>query len=295
VTVALVFGVKPLYMLLALALAVWLWRRRERELVLIRWSMLAFFAGELSCALNVMLNTQGDALELGHQAGMIVFGMFLPWGLWELFDRRSLGFSDRDGDPERVPKPSRDATQPAKPAGSARERACSFQRLCQRCWKREAVPCGLHRLMLFVLPCLAFLALLPLTSPLRTMNVRYEVFGTVVPYVITPVDALMTTRIYPLMAAWLFVVAFVVLLAGRPGIERAKAPFFLGMGFLTFALLRFSLLATFWSRPFWSDSWEELTELFTIGVVVWLLWSFRHQLSLVRAPTMTAAQPSPSE
>jgi hypothetical protein len=241
-------------MLLSLVLVAWLWRKREREWALIRLSMLAFFAGEVACALNVIFNTQGDLLELLHQAGMVAFGMLLPWGMLELFDRRALGFATED-------------------------RACAFQRLCRGCWKRQPISCGMHRLMLFALPCLFLLALVPLSAQVRTMRTEYHVFGTMVPYEITPVDAVAVLRIYPLTAAWLFALAWIALWAGRSGLERAKAPFFLGLGFLAFSLLRFLLLHTFWGRPWWSDAWEELTELATIAIVAWLLWTFRHLFS----------------
>lgn len=265
VTTGFALVVKPFYMLLSLVLAAWLWRRHEHEWVLLRRAMLAFFAGELACALNVIFNTQGDVLEILHQAGMIAFGMLLPWAMLELFDRRSLGFT-------------------------AEDRTCAFQRLCRGCWKRQPVSCGMHRLMLFALPCLILLALVPLSAQVRTMRTQYHVFGTMVPYEITPVDAVAVLRIYPLTAAWLFGVALVALWAGRSGLERAKAPFFLGLGFLTFSMLRFLLLHTFWGRPWWSDAWEELTELATIGVVAWLLWTFRHLRSRADAQPAMAAQ-----
>jgi rhodanese-related sulfurtransferase len=255
VSVFVAFLVKPFYMLLALVLALWLWRQRERDLVLIRGAMLTFFAGELSCALAMTVTGAGDLFEVGHQAGMVLFGMFLPWGVLELIDARVLSYSHDD-------------------------RACSLQRLCQRCWKREAVPCGLQRLMRFALPCLAVVALVPLSAPVRTMNIQYDVFGTVVPYTIGIFEALLVTRVFPICAAWLFVVAFVTMGSRRDGMARAKAPFFLAVGFLAFSLLRFLLLHTFWTRPFWSDAWEEMTELFTVCTVAWFLWNFRRQLAL---------------
>lgn len=247
--------VKPFYMLLALVLGLWLWPQRDRDVTLIRWALLIFLAGEVSCALNIAIKTPADLFEIGHQAGMVLFGMFLPWGLLEFVDARVLNYSPDD-------------------------RACSLQRLCQHCWKRENVPCGLQRLMRFALPCLAVVALVPLTTPLRTMNIQYDLFGVSVPYRIDILESLLVTRLFPIWAAWLFLVAFFTLGSRRSGLAQARTPFFLGLGFLAFSLLRFLLLHTFWNRPFWSDAWEEMTELFTVCTVAWFLWVFRRQLAL---------------
>jgi hypothetical protein len=255
VTVATAFVVKPVYMLLALVLGLFLVRRPDRDLVLLGRGMLLFFVGESLCALRVLVGGACDPLEVGHGLGMVAMGAWLTWGLLELFDRRVLGYSDP-------------------------ERACALSRFCQRCWKRDNVPCGLQRIMRFSLPVLASLCLIPLTSPPHPQVIDYPVFGTLVRDEVTPLIEILQGRVYPLMALWLFVVAFFDLSAGRAGIERAKPPFFVGVGFLAFALLRFFLQQSFGQAVFWANAWEELGELASVLLLIGILWTFRTQLGL---------------
>jgi hypothetical protein len=263
VVVATAFFIKPFYMLLALGLGLLLWRRRERDLALLGRGMLLFFVGEMLCALRYLELGPCDPLELGHGLGMVAMGAWLLWGLLELFDRRVLGYSD--------------------PA-----RTCVLGRFCQRCWKREEVRCGLHRIMRFVLPVLMLLSLVPLTAMPRPKLIEYPVFGTPVLDESTPFIEIAEMRLYPLFALWLFLVTFIDLRGGKLGLERAKAPFFVGMGFLSYALFRFFLHKAFGDAVFWSNGWEELTELLTLVTIIWGLWVFRVQLALGRART---AQP----
>jgi rhodanese-related sulfurtransferase len=262
------FVVKPTYMLLALALGLWLWRRRERDLSLLGTSMVLFFVGEALCALRFVGAGPCDPLELGHGLGMVAMGGWFSWGLFELFDRRVLGYSD--------------------PA-----RTCVLGRFCQRCWKREAVPCGLHRIMRFVLPVLMLLSLVPLTAMPRPKVLEYPVFGTMVPDEATPFIEIMQMRVYPIFALWLFVVASFDLRRGKTGLEHAKAPFFVGMGFLSYALLRFFLQYAFGDAVFWANAWEEVTELATVLTLIWILWVFRVQLALGRRARALPAAPQP--
>jgi hypothetical protein len=244
-------------MILALALARFLRRRGERDLALLGKGMLLFFIGEGLCALRYFDIGPCDPLEMGHGLGMVAMGAWVSWGLLELFDSRVLGYSD--------------------PA-----RACVLGRFCQHCWKREPVSCGLHRIMIFLLPVLAMLCLVPLTARPRPLVLDYSVFGTLVRDETTPLIEIMQIRIYPLFALWLFIVAFVDLRAGRAGLERAKAPFFVGLGFLSYALLRFLLQQAFGDAVFWANAWEEVTELATVLSLIWILWTFRTQLALGR-------------
>jgi rhodanese-related sulfurtransferase len=257
VALATGFVVKPIYMILALALGLFLRRRRDRDLSLLGKGMLLFFVGEALCALRFLGAGPGDPLEIGHGLGMVAMGAWVSWGLLEFVDHRALGYSD--------------------PA-----RACVLGRFCQRCWKREAVPCGLYRIMLFLLPVLAILAIVPLTARPRPMLLDYPVFGTMVRDETTPLIEILQIRVYPLLALWLFGVAFLDLCKGKAGLERAKAPFFVGMGFLSYALLRFLLQQAFGEAVFWANAWEEVTELATVLSLIWILWTFRAQLDLRR-------------
>jgi hypothetical protein len=259
VAVATGFVIKPIYMILALALGLFLRRRSDRDLSLLGKGMLLFFVGEALCALRFLGVGPSDPLEIFHGLGMVAMGAWVSWGLLEFVDHRVLGYSDP-------------------------ERACVLGRLCQRCWKREAVPCGLHRIMLFLVPVLAILAVVPLTARPRPMLVDYPVFGTMVRDETTPLIEILQIRVYPLLALWLFAVAFLDLLKGKAGLERAKAPFFVGMGFLSYALLRFLLQQAFGEAVFWANAWEEVTELATVLSLIWMLWTFRAQLDLRRGP-----------
>jgi hypothetical protein len=254
-TVITAFGNKPFYMGLALLLALWLRRRREPDLSRIRWAMILFFVGESACALSVLKLGLCMPLELIHGLGMVAMGVFLPWGLLEFVDRRILNISDS-------------------------QRACVFLRLCNGCWKREDRACPLFRLMRLLLPMLVVLSLIPLTAPTHPHIVRYVVWGTPVVDELYPAIAVAQGLAYPLFAVFFFLWAFVVLRGGPASIEKAKAPFFLGVGFFSYALFRFFLQHSFGHKVFLADVWEELTELSTIIAVGWFLWVFRQSLDL---------------
>lgn len=264
VTVVTAFVVKPIYMLLALILGIVLVRRSDHDLVLLGKGMLLFFVGEALCALRFVVGGACDPLELGHGLGMVAMGAWVAWGLLELADRRVLGYSEPG-------------------------RTCMLSRICRRCWKREEVHCGLQRVMLFLLPVLALLCLVPLSAPPRPQAVDYSVFGSVVHDEITPFIEILQIRVYPLFGMWLFAMAFVDLLAGKTGLERAKTPFFVGVGFLTFSLMRFLLQQAFGQAVFWANAWEEVTELATVLSLIFGLWTFRTQLGLTRSKRENAA------
>ncbi|HEX7596833.1 MAG TPA: hypothetical protein VF518_01390, partial [Polyangia bacterium] len=254
-TVLTAFGNKPIYMLLALLLALWLRGRREPDLSRIRWAMILFFAGESACALSALKLGLCMPLELIHGLGMVAMGALLPWGLLEFLDRRILNISDP-------------------------RRACVFLRLCNGCWKREERACPLFRLMRLLLPMLVVLSFIPLTAPTRPHVVRYVVWGTPVVDELFPAIAVAQGLAYPLFAVFFFLWTFVVLRGGPAVIEKAKTPFFLGVGFFSYALLRFFLQQSFGDKVFLADVWEELTELSTIIAVGWFLWVFRQALGL---------------
>jgi rhodanese-related sulfurtransferase len=248
--------VKPIYMLLTLLLIIALWRSESYDLRLLLKAMIAFEIGETFCALNFLTSGHAnDVMEILHGLGMVVMGAYLSWGLFELIDGRVLRFSD----------PS---------AG------CAFSRFCRRCWKREPVSCGLQRLFLFLAPTLALMSLLPLSAPLRPLEVATPVFGTDVFVHKTMLRQVVEFRVYPLLAALLFLVTTIRLLGGAKGMRAAHGPFFWGIGLFAFSTLRFTLLAAYREMPIWGDWWEELTELGAVGMVLMLLWAFRGQLGV---------------
>ncbi|HOX45474.1 MAG TPA: hypothetical protein PK668_17890 [Myxococcota bacterium] len=258
-------GIKPTYMLLALALAVIPLRGvRDRDLRLLRWGLWGFFVGEAFCAVNAMLpGGESDLVDLGHVAGMLVMWSLFPWALFRILDDRALRFTDP-------------------------EAPCALVRLCRRCWKKEPVTCGLHRLMLFTAPVLAVVSLLPLAAPLLTLDLSVDVFGSHLLYQVTPFQALTVDRVLPLVGAAGFLLATGCLLAGRRGLRWAELGFFAAFGFFGFGLMRFGLLRVFREVPMWADFWEELLELFTIVGIGVGLWLFRRQLGVFGQPRPAA-------
>ncbi|MBI5487226.1 MAG: rhodanese-like domain-containing protein [Deltaproteobacteria bacterium] len=250
------FLVKPGYMLLSLLLAFLLRRKRDTDLVLIRWSLLSFFAGETACYVNILV-THGlsDGLELAHGIGMIGQNVLLPWGLFLFLDRRALRLSSDEG-------------------------ACALQRLCGRCWKRDDVSCALQRLFLFLIFGIGAFALLPLSAPLRPARVILPVYGTDWPHDLSLLVAFVQFRLYPALALLCFVAALVLLLHGRAGTRRAQIPFFLGLGLLSFPLFRWFLEEGYRDMPVWAEWWEEATEFLAILGTGVLLFVFRRQLGL---------------
>jgi len=249
--------VKPAYMLASLLLILWLRRSRERDLVLLRRAMVAFLVGEVACALAYALPASWCLpLEIVHGAGMVVMGTLLTWGIFALVDHRVLGLTD--------------------PAAR-----CQVQRLCQRCWKREPVVCGVHRIFEFAALALVPLALMPWAAPLRPRTVDFDLFFRVVEWGRGLGQLVVEQRLYPGLAAVLFAVTAVILLVGDSrSFRRAEAPFFAGLGLLAFATMRFVLHGAFAEMPPWADVWEELTELFTVFGLALSLWVFRTPLGL---------------
>jgi len=261
------FLVKPLYMILSLILIVVLRRGQEQGLVLLRRALSCFLVGEIFCAANYLFfSGRSAALEIGHQAGMIGMSILLPWGLLTLMDVRVLH-----------------VTEPTHP--------CALAPLCRRCWKREPVTCGAPRLFVWSLPMLAVLALIPLAAPLQLVRVILPVFGTPVVYETDTTIQLLEYRLYPVLAAIFFLGAWVSLLGGASRIRRAQPLFFSGFGFMSFALLRFFLFRAFQPYLSWSDTWEELTELFTVIAIGLVLWIFRGALRLGGQAVQNVATP----
>jgi rhodanese-related sulfurtransferase len=264
-TVVTAFGIKPLYMLMSLVLIVLLRRRRTRDLRLLRWGLIAFLFGEAACAANYIA-TMGfsDTLEILHQLGMVGMGTLLPWAFFETVDRRVLRFSAPDS-------------------------SCAMTRFCRVCWKREATTCGLHRMFLWISPMLAVVALMPLTAPLRPLNILLPIFDTDVPFWSSAPELIAELRVYPILGAICFLAAHVLMRRGADGLRRAHLPFFLGIGFASFGVLRFVLVESFREMPVWADAWEEITELLIIVAAAIGLWIFRKPLGLLDEPDVADA------
>jgi hypothetical protein len=202
-----------------------------------------------------MASNTSVGLEFLHGLGMVGMFFLLFWGLVLFFDERVFHYAQSD-------------------------KTCVLQRHCKHCWKKEDVACGLHRLALYLLPALAFVALIPLTMPLRPFKIIMPVFLSDVIWLKDFWNLFFEFRLYPIVGALGFMISFLYLRQGRSGVTKAQLPFFLALGFTCYSFFRFGLLATFNENQAWADWWEESTEFIMIAMVVLLLLVFKKQLEL---------------
>jgi len=255
VTVA-AFVVKPAYIIMSSLVFLLLWKKKSRDLVLMRNAMLVFFIGENACTLNYLVaSNKSTWLEFIHGIGMVGTFFLLFWGLVRFFDERVLHYNEPD-------------------------KSCVFQRYCKHCWKKEPVVCGLHRLALWLLPALAFVALIPVTMPLRPFKIVMPVFLSDVVWLKDFWNLFFEFRLYPILGALSFMITFLYLRRGRSGLIKAQLPFFLALGFTSYSFFRFGLLLTFNENQGWADWWEESTEFIMIAMVLLFLEVFKRQLKI---------------
>lgn len=256
VAFASAFVLKPAYMLLCLVLILVLAQSTSTPMRMLFWGLVSFEAGELFCALNYYFHPRGGwlhPLDLVHGAGMAGMGVLVSRALFRLADERVLHY----GDPAQT---------------------CAVQRFCGRCWKRQEAPCGLHRLFLVTLPALAVLSLIPLSVPVRPLHFVTSIFGTWADYGEPLLNMLVEQQGYALFGAACFLWALARLRGGPGSTRRAELPFFLGLGFASFALFRFLLRNAFHDAPHWADFWEEMTEFVAIAGLGLFLLFFRGPL-----------------
>jgi rhodanese-related sulfurtransferase len=250
------FVIKPAYIVATFLLIVMLWRKRSRDLVLIRNAMVLFFIGENACSLNYLVASNSSIwLEFVHGLGMVGMFFLLIWGLVIFFDERVVHYLD-----------------PEKP--------CVFQRHCKLCWKKENIVCGLHRLAIYLLPALAFTALIPVTMPLRPFRIIMPVFLTDVLWLKDFWNLFLEFRVYPILGTLGFIISYLWLRKGRLALPKAQLPFFLALGFTVYSYFRFGLFLTFNENQAWADWWEESTEFILVALVMVLLMVFKNQLDL---------------
>lgn len=253
---AAAFVVKPAYIVMTFLVIVILWRKKSRDLVLICNAMMLFFIGENACTLNYLIASNTSAwLEFIHGLGMVGMFFLLFWGLVVFFDERVVNYITPD-------------------------RSCVFQRHCKQCWKREEVSCGLHRLSIYLVPALAFVALIPVTMPLRPFTIIMPVFLSNVVWLKDFWNLFFEFRVYPILGALCFISSFMWIRKGRHALLKSQLPFFLALGFTSYSYLRFGLLLTFNENQAWADWWEESTEFIMIAMVMLLLRVFKNQLEL---------------
>lgn len=250
------FVIKPIYIILSLMIIVLLWKKQEKDFILLRYAMILFFIGENACSANYLISGNASkSLEFIHGLGMVGFYIFLSWGIAVFLDTRIIRYS-------------------------IEHKSCVFNKLCKICWKHDDTACGLHRIALVVIPALAFTSIIPVTMPLRPFEIVMPVFLSEVLWIKDFWNLFLEFRVYPILGAIFFILAFLIMLQGKKGFLKAQLPFFLGMGFMAYSLFRFSLLLTFRENQAWADWWEETTELITVFMVLFLLIIFRKQLNI---------------
>ena len=250
------FVVKPVYIVMTFLIIVMLWRKKSRDLVLIRYAMVLFFIGENACSLNYLVASNSSVwLEFVHGLGMVGMFFLLSWGLVVFFDERVIHYLNP-------------------------ERPCVFQRHCKLCWKKDNVSCGLHRLAIYLLPALAFTALIPVTMPLRPFRIIMPVFLSNVLWLKDFWNLFIEFRVYPILGALSFITSYFWTRKGRRTLPKAQLPFFLALGFTFYSYFRFGLLLTFNENQAWADWWEESTEFIMVALVMTWLVVFKNQLGL---------------
>jgi hypothetical protein len=154
--------------------------------------------------------------------------------------------------------------------------------LCKACSKHADVPCGLRRLFLLLIPCAIVLAGIPLTASTHAVSYNTTIMGTPYNYSHASIHQLFEIRYAPLAAIFFLGLAFAILaLKGSRGVQPSKMLFGIGVGYLTFGLMRLVLLGLFSSDMVWFVFWEEATELLLVSAILTVLLLFRDKL-LVR-------------
>ena len=242
------FCIKPLYELFSFIIVLLLWKSQEIDLVPLRRAMIAFFLGENACALNFLFfNEQSLLLEFLHMYGMLIcFGLTI-FALMKAVDLRMIHFSDET-------------------------KKCALLSLCKRCYKYQAVSCNLRLLFLIAIPSTAILAFMPLTADLGSYFYNGKVFGDDVLFGHFTFQQVLEVRLFPLASLLFSGIALIPLLKSKEkGLETSKILFAIGLGPLSFSLMRF---VTFWAysqNPLWAESWEEITEALFIALVFWIV------------------------
>jgi rhodanese-related sulfurtransferase len=242
------FGLKPLYELLALVLAWVIWKKPESHWRVIRWGLLAFFLGENACAVNYLFyGLENFTWEFWHCYGMLVAFGLISYALVDFVDHQLLHYSQR-------------------------ETPCAFVNICKKCYKHQPVACNLWILFLFTIPAFIILCLMPLCAPFINFMSVGPVLGPDVLFTHSVLQQLYEIRIYPLLAIFFFVTAWLILVKEKEeGMASSKILFAAGLATMGFSLMRFLIYWSFSDTLLWAEVWEEITEfLFIISIVVLL-------------------------
>jgi rhodanese-related sulfurtransferase len=257
------FVFKPFYMALSLFLAIALWRTRAPDLTVLKWSMLAFFAGEAWCAVNYLIFDYTSHLsEFLHSFGMVVAFSFFIYAVMEGIDSRLMKLS-------------------------AAGQRCGALELCGSCIKTEEVDCGARKIFLLLTLVACVLTFLPLHAEFSSVSYNNVILGTPYNYSHPILYQIFEKRYCPMCALMLLAIAFIILWR-QP--RRLPSPFAFvlsaaGLGALAFSFFRLILGMVFENNLIWSTFWEELTELMFITSIWTFLLLFRNSLLIEETNT----------
>ena len=247
------FAIKPLYLLMSLLIVILLWNCPESDLASLRRSMAAFFLGEMACAVNFLfLHDQSRLWEYFHSIGMLIAFGFFFYAAMEAADARLIHFSNHSS-------------------------RCALLAVCGQCYKNLAVRCRLYRLFLFVPLAAAVLPFMLFTAETHLLFFQSNVLGTEIVFGHPLVPQLFEIRICPLLAIPFLLGAWLVLWRKREGgFDESKILLAMGLGPLSFGLMRFLIYWGYSSNPLWGDFWEEATEFLFIAFLLWLILGTDH-------------------
>lgn len=258
------FVIKPLYMFLSTAMIFMLWQQRAQDLVFLRWGLAFFLVGEAFCTINyIFFNEHSELVEYFHGLGMVLGISFFLVALLEGLDSRLIHYSSETD-------------------------KCAALDLCRACSKYTHVACGLRRLFLVLIPNAVFLSGIPLTASPQPVSYNTMILGTPYNYTHAILQQLFEIRYAPIAAMVFLSLSFAALaIKGSQGIRPAKTLFGIGLGYLTFSVLRLILLSIYSSNMVWFVFWEEATELVLMAAILTVLLLFRRKL-LVSPPTISS-------
>ncbi len=249
------FAMKPAYMILALILIILLWRSSALDLVALRWSMIFFLAGEIACALNYLIFTDGShAMEYLHSYGMVVGFGFAAFAVFQGMDARMIHLSDPG-------------------------QKCAALAVCRTCIKYGDNPCRLKQMFYYFIPACIVLSAIPFSSAVKAVAYNTHVWGTFYNFSHSVFYQIYEIRFCPIFAIIFYVISFLVLrFKKNDAIGWAKIFFGAASGAIGFGLFRLILYSLHSDNQVWFNFWEEATELIFVCGVCFTLWSFRKSL-----------------
>lgn len=246
------FGIKPLYIVLA---AVWIYvlrRQLAEDLKALKWGLIAFWLGEMACAVNYLAYAgRSEFWEFLHNYGMTVGFAFTAFAVLDGMDLRLIKVS-------------------------APKERCAVLSLCRECIKYSHVSCGMQRLFTWLIPAVMVVALVPFFATIRVISYNSVVLGGLVNYSNMVSSQLFELRYCPAIALIFLAISWSIMVLNKHSpVPMAKMFFAAALGPLGFGFIRLFLYTAFGDNLAWATMWEEWTELLYIMSVGAVLWLFR--------------------